>query len=484
MAWLWPSAQNATARHRQTDAAADEQLVSLTHAQRDLQQNAPTDHATKPIEQIKVGERVLAHNPEVSDEERASWTEPDWSDWLQLSLVMPKEDGSELKIELLRSEDWVRSQINFIVDEQDDASTEIATPKVPTIDIGQANLSVPLSPLRPMFRDLAMTDLVIADAGLELVGLAAEMDLPELAITGPAVIVDLRSAPQIQPGAGRVVTATFHHSSGDVIDLTIGDKFSTETIGTTSNHPFWSEDRQEYVQAATLEIGEQVRTCAGDTKQVVSLLPTPGPQAVFNLEVHGEHVYFVGEGGVLVHNVYSPEDALNNRAMTRAQWKEYHRAQRHMRPSSSGMGNGGNKTVDRVAGEIEGAMQQAGRMLDAGIDKGTSWGERYLDAKAAPLFERLPLDVLEGNARQQIADRILKRNFYFKEANVIPNHGHQLGLRNKHGNLCRPDYQIPLNRAQTRWGILDMTTERAGGKIWNYYDSDFGTPLLYNITWR
>ncbi|WP_233903065.1 polymorphic toxin-type HINT domain-containing protein [Stieleria maiorica] len=289
-------------QHLKEAAASDnaEQLVSLSSAR-----PMPTAHplvGTRPIEEICVGDRVLAHNPEVSDEERASWSEPDWNDWLQLSLVMPKEDGSELTIELLRSEDWVRSQINFIVDEKEDASTEVAFPKVPTIDIGQAELSVPLSPLRPIFRDLAITDFVIADAGLELVGLAAEMDLPELAITGPAVIVDLRPAPQVQPGTGRVVTATFHHSSGDVIDLTIGDQVSTETIGTTSNHPFWSADRAEYVQAATLEIGEQVQTHAGDTKQVVSKLPRPGPQAVFNLEVHGEHVYYVGDRGVLVHN--------------------------------------------------------------------------------------------------------------------------------------------------------------------------------------
>ncbi|MCA9138887.1 MAG: hypothetical protein KDB00_19080, partial [Planctomycetales bacterium] len=289
-AWLWPTAQNTTSRHRQADASTDEQLVSLTHAQRDRQPNNPTDHATKPIEQITVGERVLARNPEVSDEERSGWVEPDWSDWLQVSLVMPKDDGSELKIELLRSEDWVRSQLEFIVDEKADAELHFAPRVAPTSEIAEQVLSVPLSPLRPIFRDVAMADLVIEEAGLELVGLAAEMDLPELAITGPAVVIDLQPAPPVTLGQGRVVTATFHHSSGDVIDLTIGDATSSETIGTTGNHPFWSEDRQEYVQAATLEIGEQVRTHAGDTKRVVDLLPRPGPQAVFNLEVHGEHV--------------------------------------------------------------------------------------------------------------------------------------------------------------------------------------------------
>lgn len=114
----------------------------------------------------------------------------------------------------------------------------------------------------------------------------------------------------IQAGAGRVVTATFRHTSG-VIDLTIGYSASTEAIGTTSNHPFWSEDQKEYVQAASLEIGEQVRTYTGDTKQVVSLLPRPGPEAVFNLEVHGEHVYYVGDWGITVHNA-GPSYVNNN----------------------------------------------------------------------------------------------------------------------------------------------------------------------------
>jgi hypothetical protein len=76
----------------------------------------------------------------------------------------------------------------------------------------------------------------------------------------------------------------------------------TEPIGTTSNHPFWSVDRQEFVQAGSLEIGERLQTLSGDVKVVQQKLPRRGPLPVFNLEVHNEHVYFVGEDGVLVHN--------------------------------------------------------------------------------------------------------------------------------------------------------------------------------------
>ncbi|MFT4559235.1 MAG: hypothetical protein ACI92S_004625, partial [Planctomycetaceae bacterium] len=104
-----------------------------------------------------------------------------------------------------------------------------------------------------------------------------------------------------------------HHSSGDVIDLVVEDEGvsqpssfrprpSKETIGTTSNHPFWSVDRQEYVQAGQLEPGERVLTFSGNTKRIASKLARPGPQPVYNLEVHAEHVYFVGEDGLLTHN--------------------------------------------------------------------------------------------------------------------------------------------------------------------------------------
>ncbi|MEZ6127737.1 MAG: polymorphic toxin-type HINT domain-containing protein [Planctomycetaceae bacterium] len=242
-----------------------------------------------------------------------------------------------------------------------------------------------------------------------------QMDLPELGLTGEAVVTDIRAAPSIEPLSGphddrRIVTATFHHSSGDVIDLVLADapqrthhsprddlrrdsipptkalsrhdaapqstssaastltaesneaqatvpatphhaerdeyfespnnslppdeshtfadthkstphlntencRLKTlgeaEPIGTTSNHPFWSVDRQEYVQAGQLRVGERLQTLHGDTKIVVSNLPRPGPKTnVYNLEVHAEHTYFVGQDGVLVHN--SAEYARNH----------------------------------------------------------------------------------------------------------------------------------------------------------------------------
>ena len=305
------------------------------------------------IEKLRVGDRVLAYNPEIGDAERASWSEPEWQDWLKLTLLMPKPDGTELRIEMLRSEDWVRSQLGFVVEEStrgpplltnavtQQSNTFVVEPQgetpatyTSTSIIAEASDDskpaksetqgplVPLSPIRPIFRDLALTTVAIdelgEDVGIELLGLTIEMDLPELGLTGQAIVQGIEPASAVKTGPGQVVTATFHHSSGDVIDLVIGDTSgpgntnvltggnksngaSTETIGTTRNHPFWSVDRQSYIPAGDLKIGEHLRTYQGTTKQVLTKTPRPQTEPVYNLEVHAEHTYFVGEG-ILVHN--------------------------------------------------------------------------------------------------------------------------------------------------------------------------------------
>jgi len=56
-----------------------------------------------------------------------------------------------------------------------------------------------------------------------------------------------------------------------------------------------------------MEIGQQVITFQGETKRIESKLPRPGPRTVYNLEVYGEHVYFVGNQGLLAHNAYADD---------------------------------------------------------------------------------------------------------------------------------------------------------------------------------
>jgi hypothetical protein len=90
---------------------------------------------------------------------------------------------------------------------------------------------------------------------------------------------------------------------------------TVETITGTTIHPVWSVDRQEWVPLAELAQGEGL--CC-DTESlglgfpsslspkasglVLSVSLSRVSQPVYNIEVHGEHVYQVGELGLVVHN--------------------------------------------------------------------------------------------------------------------------------------------------------------------------------------
>ncbi len=123
-----------------------------------------------------------------------------------------------------------------------------------------------------------------------------------MCINGDAEVLYVGPCPEIRPGSGRVVTGTFRHSSANTIDVSITGL--AEPIGCTANHRFWSEDREDYVEAGQLREGERVWTRKLGTTAVAGSVPRPGTHRVWNLEIHGEHVYEVGDLGVLVHNSY------------------------------------------------------------------------------------------------------------------------------------------------------------------------------------
>jgi hypothetical protein len=158
------------------------------------------------ISKIRPGMRVQAFNPEVTDEERASWEQVDYKNWFALSILLIGEQGE---------------------------------------------------PIPP----------------------------------------------------GRVVTGTFSHRVKDVMNLHV--QGLDKPIGVTGNHPFWSEDRQQFVQAATLQPGERLRSMVGGPNggiaHVTSITPRGPPgscEFVHNLEVECEHAYQITEQGLIVHNVY------------------------------------------------------------------------------------------------------------------------------------------------------------------------------------
>lgn len=131
------------------------------------------------------------------------------------------------------------------------------------------------------------------------VGGTVYLNMPEMGVKGEADVLAIEPCPEIEPGPGRIVTGTFAHTAGEVYDLKVAGE--PKPLGVTGAHPVWSLDRDTWVPAAELRIGENVKTLARTT-QVESIGKRLEPQPVFNIEVEGDHVYRVGHSGVLVHN--------------------------------------------------------------------------------------------------------------------------------------------------------------------------------------
>lgn len=196
----------------------------------------------------------MAENPEVSDDERALFPEIDPADYHEVHFSYLDEKGRQATFQLLRSASWV------------------------------------------------------FNAGAE-VGSEVWLEMPEMGVSGPVMVEGVHPCPEIEGGDGQVITGLFQRWSDDVVDLSI--EGLDEPLGVTLAHPFWSVDRQAFVAVADLEVGEQVEAVTGLTR-VTSIVPRAGPERVYNMEVHGEHVYRVGQAGVLVHNSYAYRVGLHS----------------------------------------------------------------------------------------------------------------------------------------------------------------------------
>ncbi len=195
------------------------------------------------IEQLQVGERVLAESP-TGEEDLQFGSDIIPSEWRKLTLRAPKRDGTVADVVLLRPLTWLNQQRGEV-------------------------------------------------------GGTVFISVPECGIDGNAVVLEIDPCPEILPGEGRVITGTFRHQVSASISLSIAGQ--AEPILCTGNHPFWSEDRHDFVRADSLQPNETLRTAAGTTT-VTSFRQIPGSTLVYNLEIHGTHVYYVGTSGVLVHN--------------------------------------------------------------------------------------------------------------------------------------------------------------------------------------
>ncbi|GLH99940.1 type IV secretion protein Rhs [Phytohabitans aurantiacus] len=128
--------------------------------------------------------------------------------------------------------------------------------------------------------------------------------------------------PETRTTTNERVTDLHINADTELTDLTIRTETGQlTTLETTQHHPFWSETRQAWIDAAELRPHEVLRTAHGQAS-VDAVHNYRGAQTMRDLTVKTVHTYYVvvGETPVLVHNC-SPElkayaDSLDQRSLT------------------------------------------------------------------------------------------------------------------------------------------------------------------------
>ncbi|MEW1629729.1 polymorphic toxin-type HINT domain-containing protein [Streptomyces sp. NPDC089173] len=102
-----------------------------------------------------------------------------------------------------------------------------------------------------------------------------------------------------------VVATITTEDDKNFVDLTlIGKSGITQSLVSTTTHPFWSASEGAWVDAGDLRIGMTLRAPGGDTVALESVRYFDGRQRTHDLTIAGIHTYYVlaGETPVLVHN--------------------------------------------------------------------------------------------------------------------------------------------------------------------------------------
>jgi hypothetical protein len=152
-----------------------------------------------------------------------------------------------------------------------------------------------------LLRDLAW--LANREAG---VGLWIGLDLPEVGVRGPALVLAIEPCPEIEEGPGRLVTGTFRYSAGRCYELWLEGE--PKPLRVTGTHPVWSPERQDWVMVRDLQQLGWLLAADGRIVRVKALSLRDELEPVYNIEVEGDHCYRVGQQGLLVHNTSAPCD--------------------------------------------------------------------------------------------------------------------------------------------------------------------------------
>ncbi|MEV0134156.1 polymorphic toxin-type HINT domain-containing protein [Dactylosporangium sp. NPDC050688] len=114
----------------------------------------------------------------------------------------------------------------------------------------------------------------------------------------------LATDPETGETPTRTVVRKHVNFDTDLTDVTLTGEAGPETLHTTQHHPFWSQTRQAWVDAAQLQPGEHVRALDGSLVTVESVRSVADSRVMHDLTVSEIHTYYVivGARPVLVHN--------------------------------------------------------------------------------------------------------------------------------------------------------------------------------------
>jgi hypothetical protein len=209
----------------------------------------------KPIEKIGIFDRVSGTNPEISNEERATFLKPDPQTWRILTLEIDKDDGNKVFVKIARPISWIESS-----------------------------------------------------GAIE--GQFFYFSLPEFGIDGNAFVHSIDNCPLIRDGLGSLVTGTFKSTGATTFLINVAG--IDKPIECTGSHPFWSVDSNTFIATSNLKPGDRLQLRNDQTAQVLSVLPQNQKKIVYNIEVLGEHVYEVTTSGILTHNACLNATVLRN----------------------------------------------------------------------------------------------------------------------------------------------------------------------------
>ncbi|XVV17772.1 RHS repeat-associated core domain-containing protein [Actinoplanes sp. CA-131856] len=136
------------------------------------------------------------------------------------------------------------------------------------------------------------TPVLMADGSTKKIGELADGDLV------------LSADPDVKGNLVGQVEKVHRKYDFDLVDLRIEAGRVSAVLHTTSLHPFWSENRNAWVEVKNLLPGDTLRTPDGGSATVLTKSERPDPAWMYNLTVADIHTYYVlaGNTPVLVHN--------------------------------------------------------------------------------------------------------------------------------------------------------------------------------------